>query len=207
MKKFSKKGVLLFAGAMAVCAFVLPSIASAASWGPINSHHVLHSPNLGFTNTGAVGNLTSQCTNSTFTADVVSAGDLSITASSFGGACTTSGPSLGDCTTTATGSRFPWRATAVTTSNIQLHNVFIDVRFENMPGLGNSCAINGATLTITGTLTGGNWTGNAVHALDLNNAEGLVSHSALGNGTPITTRALLVDTGATAGGTGTLTVS
>jgi hypothetical protein len=31
MKKFSKKGVLLFAGAMAVCAFAMPSMASAAS--------------------------------------------------------------------------------------------------------------------------------------------------------------------------------
>ena len=32
MKKFSKKGVLLFAGAMAVCAFAMPSMASASSW-------------------------------------------------------------------------------------------------------------------------------------------------------------------------------
>jgi hypothetical protein len=31
MKKLSKKGVLLFAGVIAVCAFAMPSMASAAS--------------------------------------------------------------------------------------------------------------------------------------------------------------------------------
>ena len=41
MKKFSKKGVLLFAGAMAVCAFAMPSMASASSWGVVGSHHTL----------------------------------------------------------------------------------------------------------------------------------------------------------------------
>ena len=70
MKKFSKKGVLLFAGAMAVCAFVLPAVASAATWGPAPSHHVLDSPNFGFTSAGGAGAITSSCTSSSFTANV-----------------------------------------------------------------------------------------------------------------------------------------
>ena len=49
MKKFSKKGVLLFAGAMALCAFVMPSMASAASWGPIGRITRLTRPTSGFT--------------------------------------------------------------------------------------------------------------------------------------------------------------
>ena len=55
MKKLSKKGVLLFAGAMAVCAFAMPAMASASSWGVVGTHHTLTSSNLGFT-TDASGN-------------------------------------------------------------------------------------------------------------------------------------------------------
>jgi hypothetical protein len=196
MKKFSKKGVLLFAGAMALCAFMMPSMASASSWGPVPSHHTLDSPNIGFTSlSGAVGSITSSCTRSSFTANVSSTANLEITTGTFGGLCTATGPGIGTCTATATGTKFPWTATAVTTENIQLHGVHIDVFFENVPGLGNSCAnVVGQNLTITGTLTTGLWTGNASHSLDFNNSEGLVSHSALGNNTQITTRGFLSDT-------------
>lgn len=194
MKKFSRKGVLLFAGAMAICAFVLPSVASALSWGPTNSHHVLDSPNIGFTSTGAVGALTSQCTASSFTARVLSGADLSVSAGSFGGLCTASGAGIGDCTVTTASTGFNWRVTAVSTSNIQIHNIDIDLTFENTP-VANSCAINGAKLTITGTLTGGQWTGNSAHPrIDFDNDAGLVSHSALGNGVPVAARGFFTDT-------------
>jgi hypothetical protein len=191
MKKFSKKGVLLFAAAMALCAFVLPSVASAASWGPASSHHVLSSPNIGFTSTTAIGALTSSCTSSSFTADVASTANLEITTGTFGGLCTATGPNVGTCTATARATKFPWTATVPTTANIQLHGVHIDVFFNNAPGLGSSCALNNNSITITGTLSGGRWTGNTARALDFDNAEGLVSHSALGNGVPITTRGLI----------------
>ena len=66
MKKFSKKGVLLFVAAMALCAFAMPSAASAASWARSVST-TLDSPNVGFTGTTPTGTtITSQCTSSSF---------------------------------------------------------------------------------------------------------------------------------------------
>jgi hypothetical protein len=193
MKKLSKKAALLFAAAMALCAFTMPSIASALSWGPATSRHTLDSPNLGFTTTTAIGALSSQCSRSSFTSQVTSTQILEITTGSFGG-CTWSGPNIGDCTATTVGTKFPWTATAVTTSNIQIHGVFIDVSFEQVPGQSNCQNIAGASLTFTGTLTGGNWTGNASHSLDLSNAPGLVSHGFLGNGAALAWRGLITDT-------------
>ena len=198
-----RRAVSLFAGAMAVFAFALPSMAAAASWGPLNSHHVLDSPNFGFTGNIGGAPTTSLCTRSSFTADVVTAVNMQIVAGTFGGLCTITQPAaFGTCTATVVPTGFPWRATAVTTSNIQLHGVHIDLRLENPPGL-STCAggATGASLTITGTVFGGNWTGNASHSLDFFNSEGLVQHSAFGNGVPLTTRGLLTDT------QGTLTVS
>jgi hypothetical protein len=196
MKKFSKKGVLLFAGAMALCAFMMPSMASASSWGVVGTHHVLDSPNIGFTSLSpSLGSITSSCTRSSFTSNVSSTQNLEITTGTFGGLCTAVGPGIGTCTATPVGTKFPWTATPVTTENIQLHGVHIDIFFENVPGLGNSCLnVAGQNLTITGTLTTGRWTGNASHSLDFSNSEGLVSHSALGNNQQITTRGLITDT-------------
>jgi hypothetical protein len=198
MKKFSTRGVLRFAGAMAVCMFALPSAASAASWGPLSSHHTLDSPNLGFTSS-FLGGTTSQCVQSSFTTRVTSAQNLEITSASFNG-CTVSGPSIGTCTGTLVATRLPWTATAVTTSNLQIHGIHIDGRSEQPPG-SNLCAAFavGLLTTLTGTLTGGNYTSPG--RLDFNNAEGLVTHSVSGNNVPLTFRALFTDT------QGTLTVS
>jgi hypothetical protein len=197
MKKFSKKGVLLFAAAMALCAFAMPSMASAASWGVVGSAHTLDSPNVGFTGTGAAGAINSSCSVSSFTTNVRSAAQLTITAASFGG-CTSSGPIIGHCTTTSVATKLPWVATGITTSNVQIDGIHIDVTFENIPGAGASCTngANGTKLTITGTLSGGVWSGNAAnqHEVNYTNAEGLVSHSALGNNSVITVRATFRDT-------------
>jgi hypothetical protein len=194
MKKFSKRSVWLFASAMAVCAFVLPSVASAASWGPIGgTDHVLDAPNSGFLSNILGSGVTSQCTSSSFTAVVSSPVSMQFRAGSFGGLCTASGASIGDCTMTWQPTGFPWLATAVTTSNLQIHGVRIDVTFEDMPLRPGSCTnVSGAKLTITGTVGGGNYTGPG--RLDFNNAEGMSSHSALGNDSPITWRGLFVDT-------------
>lgn len=190
MKKLSKKGLVLLAGAVAVCASALPAMASAASWATVGSHHVLDSPNVGFTSTTA-GPTVAQCTRSSFTTKVASAQSLTITAASFGGLCTASGANIGDCTMTWAPTRLPWIGTAVTTDDIQIHGVHIDVLFENTP-TGNTCAISGTKLTITGTLTGGEWTGNSVNAFDFNNGEGLTADGALPE--PITLRGFFKDT-------------
>jgi hypothetical protein len=200
MKKVFKKGALLFAGAMALCAFATPSMASAASWGMVGSHHTLDSPNFGYTQTSAFGQIIAQCTSSSFTTTVANTQNLEITSGRFGGKCTADLTSIGAiCTVTVVGTKFPWTATVPTTRSIQIHDVHIDVRFESAPA-DTSCGtagISGADFTITGTLTGGIWTGNGSgqHAVDFSNAEGLVSHnSSLGNNVPVTVRGFLSDT-------------
>jgi hypothetical protein len=179
MKKFSRKGVLLFASAMAVCAFVAPSMASAASWGVIGTEHTLDSPNASFT--VPASGTTSSCGESQFTVDVASAAAIEITTATFR-RCTAAGPAIGSCTQTSTATGLPWTATAVATNNIQIHRIDIDVLLENEPG-SSACAAAGVSIRLTGTLTGGVWNGNGAnqHELLLNNAHGLRSHSALGN--------------------------
>jgi hypothetical protein len=192
MKKFSTKSALLFAAAMAVCAFAMPSMASAASWGVVGSEHTLHSPNAGFVND--VGGITSSCTNSTFTVDVSSAANLEVTSAAFRD-CTTSGAAIGDCRTTSVATNLPWTATAVTTSNIQIHGIRIDVFLEDLP-TGNTCGADGLSILVTGTTSLGRWTGNAAgqHAMDLNGGPGLASHSPLGAGQALTANGLFRDT-------------
>jgi hypothetical protein len=206
MKKFSKKGVVLFAGVMAVCAFVLPAMSSAASWGVIGTEHTLHSPDVQFTTTVAfVGAITSQCTNSTFTVDVRSAAALTVTSATFR-ACTATGPNVGTCTVTAntTPHAIDWNVTGITTSDVRINSVHVDVSFENHPG-SSSCngLIAGQSVTITGTLGGGQWTGNGAnqHEVIYANDEGLSAHSALLGTSLITVSGTFRDTQQT----GTLT--
>jgi hypothetical protein len=198
MKKFSKKGVLLFAAAMALCAFAMPSMASAASWGVVGTEHTLDSGNLGFISDGS--GISSECSRAQFTLNVATATHLEITGASFTG-CTWVG-SIGTCTATSTATSLPWTATAVTTSSVTINRVNINVFLENHPGSA-ACGAAGLTLRTTGTLVGARWTGNGAgqHALDVNGGTGLVLHSALGNGQPITPTGRIADT------QGTLTIN
>ena len=193
MKRFSKKGVLLFAGAMAVCAFAMPSTASASSWGTVGSHHTLSSTNLGFSNEVILAQ--SMCNSASFTARVTSAANLEITTATFAG-CTLISAAFGaTCTTTWTATNLPWTATAVTTSNIQIHGVHINVFSENHPG-GVSCSpLTSQTFRITGTWTGARWLGNVTHQAELANATGLVNHApaAFGGSLPITSTGTITD--------------
>ena len=197
MKKFSKKSVLLFAGAMAVCAFAMPSMASAASWGVVGTEHTLRSTNFGFTATSA-GPVTSQCSNSTFTIDVRSAAALTLTTANFGG-CTFNGPAIGTCTTTATTTPLnspDWTITGTTTANVQIHSVNIDLTFENHPGSA-ACAAVGGRFTITGLLNGGFYN-DTTHQLILSDDEGLVSHTVGGlQAQPVTARGTFSDVAGT----------
>ncbi len=197
MKKFSAKGVLLFVSAMAVCAFAMPAMSSAASWAPLLSEHTLHSANLGFTATDPVlGGISSSCAASTFTVDVRNAAAMTITSTSFTN-CTFSGANVGDCTMTAVGTTpTTWTVTGVTTSNVTIDNVRIDVTFENKPGSSACVNVNGASLIWTGNLTGGAWSGNGAnqHSVIYTNAEGLVWHGATGNNTRLTMTGTIRDT-------------
>jgi hypothetical protein len=193
MKKFSKKSVLLFAAAMAVCAFAMPSMASAVNWSPVNSEHTLDSANTGF----ASNAITSVCSVSQFTSNVNASGSLlTITSALFRG-CTATGPlPVGVCTATSVPTGLPWTATPSTT-DIQIHNINIDVRFENHPG-STACGISGATTSLTGTLSLGRFFNNT-HTVHLTSAPGLTSQSpqlgdaaAVGNGTIRDTQQTLI---------------
>jgi hypothetical protein len=199
MKKFARKGILLFAAVLVVCAFAT-SMASAASWAVIGTTHQLFSNNLSFTIESPL-NIGSSCANSEFDADVASASTLEITGGRFLN-CRGTNLAAG-CTVTATGTRFPWTATAPTTTNIQIHGIHVDVRFEQPPENPNGCSflVVGQDVTLTGTLTGGSFDPSSIGAnrrVTFNNASGTVAHSsalgsngALVNGTITDTTATL----------------
>jgi hypothetical protein len=194
MTKLSKKGVLLFAAAMALCAFAMPSMASASSWGVVGSEHTLDSSNFGFAS-DALGS-SSDCARTQFTLDVVSTAVVEITSASFAGCTFTAPPTFfGLCTMTETATNLPWTATAVTTSNIQIHGINIDMTFENHPG-STACTAAGVKLQMTGTLAGARWHGNGVtRTIELSGATGLVAHSVLfGNNLPFTPTGTLTAT-------------
>jgi hypothetical protein len=186
MKKFSKKGILLFAGAMAVCAFVLPAAASAASWGVVGTHHTLNSPDIGFTSP-ASGGIVSSCANSSFTGNVRTSQDLTITAAVFAN-CTATGAGIGSCTTTSVATGLPWTVDPSSSTTARLTGVRVDVRFETGPS--GVCAANGATTLLTGSILGA-WNA-AQHEITFTNAEGVVSHSG-GVATPVTVRGTVRD--------------
>ncbi len=174
MKKFSKKGVLLLVGAMGVCAFVLPGVSSAASWGPTNNHSTLDSSNIGFTSTFAAG-VISSCSGSSFTTRVDNGDVLTITSALFNG-CTASALFIGNlCLATYTPTNFPWRATATSTTSVTLQGFDVDVRFEHPPGGATCPFLNGVQTRLTGTLTSGVYN-LAAKTITFTNAGGVVAH-------------------------------
>jgi hypothetical protein len=186
MKKLSKKSALLFGVVLAVCAFAAP-MASAAGWETPGTTHVLTSNDLRFSQVIGGGlTIGSSCATSRFDADVVSTTVLTITGGRFDN-CTGTGIAAG-CTVTATGTRFHWTATAITTTNIQIHGIHVDVRFETAPsGAACNALVHNQNVTLTGTLTGGVADPSAIgtdRRVTFTNASGVVSHSALANGAP-----------------------
>jgi hypothetical protein len=186
MKKLSKKSVLLFGAVLAVCAFAAP-MASAASWSVVGTNHTLSSHNLAFSQ-AIGGGLTigSSCASSSFATTVTSAAELTISSGTFSNCRGTS--LAAGCTVTATGTNFPWSATAPTTTSITIRGINVNVRFETAPG-GGACnaLVHNQNIILTGTLTGGVADPSAIGAnrrVTFTNASGLVSHSALANGAP-----------------------
>lgn len=181
MKNLSQRGVLLFGVMLAVCAFAVPSMASAASWSPFGTTHHLFSPNLAFSVTGApVPGAGWSCPGVSLDADVVNANTIVITSAGFQQPCMGIGPAV-NCTTTPLATGFPWTATATSTTNVQIHNVNVAVTFENTPGNATACGLGHATILLTGTVTGGSWN-PASNDLLLSGLSNLTAHL-LGTGT------------------------
>ena len=181
MKKFSKKSVMLFAGALMVCAMAVPSMASAASWSPLTpSTHVLDSSNLGFTAHTTPVTTGSVCPETRLHVEVFNASTIEITSMTFPQDCQGTLAATG-CTVTPFATRLPWTATGISSRNVQIEGVHIDVRFETRPPAGSTpCAVNGITSTLTGTLSLGTFN-NTSHHITFDNATGLTSHSPLGS--------------------------
>jgi hypothetical protein len=207
MKNLSHKSALIFAGVLAVCAFAVPSTASAASWASLGTHQ-LFSPNLSSSFTiPALGTFGWSCADTEFDAEVVNAQVIEITGAAFR-SCTGGRPPFGtpgndDCTLTATGLNFPWTATARLTTDIQIHRVDVTLIYDTTPG-GTTCSLAGAQARLTGTLTGGSFDPSPIGAnrrLTLRNPTGLTAHL-LGTGvnSPATVTGDIRDT------TGTLNV-
>jgi hypothetical protein len=199
MKRLLTRGAMLFLGAVVVCALAMPLMASAASWGTIGTEHTLDSTDFGFTTTiGGFGEVSSSCSSSTLTMDVSSASALTATSASFTG-CTAIGPTIGTCTATSTATPNPnldWRVTGVTTSNVQIHGMVVDFTLERAPGVRSApcLTVDGFRITVTGTLSGGQWTGNGAsqHEVVFDNDTGFVLHGPSTH--PITTRGTFRDT-------------
>jgi hypothetical protein len=153
LKMVSKKSLLLLGAVLALCAFVLPSVASAASWAPVGTTDGrIDSGNLGFSIQPGATPSGSFCTSSSFSVTVHSAAVATITGGTFANCHGDLGASVG-CTTTATGTNFPWRVTVPDTTDIIIHGVDIDVSFETTPNTLNECAQNGLNIRLTGTVT------------------------------------------------------
>jgi hypothetical protein len=171
MRFLSKKGVVLFAGVMAVCAFVVPAIASADSFildsGTFPNTQILHSSNLSF-NIPAIP-MGWSCASSTFDVSVRSASDAQVLGA--GGFSNCHGTGAGsNCTLTPVATRTPWTVTP-STGNLQIHDIVFDITFENTPGAAAACGSPGTT-TLTGTLSNGVWN-NAAHSITYTDGTGL----------------------------------
>jgi hypothetical protein len=179
MKTLSTKCISLFGAVLAMCAVIVPSMASAASWGAIGTTHVLNSPNFRFDVHLPIGLISMSCAGgSEFHVDVANAAALRVTGGALNN-CTVGGAG-GHCTATATPTRFPWTITGPTVNNVQIHGIQIDVRFETLPGGSPpACSLNNQTATVTGTVTLGTWF-DPFHEVFYTGAPGLTMHSAMG---------------------------
>jgi hypothetical protein len=181
LKKLSKDGVLVFAAMVLLAAFAMPSMTWAASWGAVGTTHDLDQVagnGLAFTTTD--GTIGWGCAGFSLHAFVASAAALTVQSGTFTN-CMGTGAAGTPCTTTLTGT-FPWRATGLSTTNIQIHNVNVHIRYENTPGNATNCPTGGMVLTLTGTLASPNhthWNATTRTAAFVN-ATGLSGDSALG---------------------------
>ena len=186
MRKLPRMSALAFGGVLAVCAFAVP-MARAASWATVGTNHVLASTNLAFTSTIGPNPVGSSCADTEFGATVANAAVLFINSAAFRNCMGTLATTNCTTTMTANAASLPWTATAVLTTNIQIHNVDVSVTFENTPGVVGVCPFLGVTSRLTGTLTGGVWHPSAtgsVRRITFEHDDNLVMHS---NVTPTVT--------------------
>jgi hypothetical protein len=184
---------LLIAVAMvATCALAIPSMASATSWGPVNSTHTLTSSTLEFKTHLPGGQVAGwSCARADLHVHVRSTTDLGITQATFA-TCTGTDIAV-NCIATSVGTRFPWTGTAPATNNISITGILVDLTYVNQPGNPTACPLtNQGLFTLTGNLTGGVWDA-AAHQVTYTNATGLDASFALSGTGPVTVTGTLRD--------------
>jgi hypothetical protein len=184
MKMLSKNGALAFAVALVLA---VPGAASAATWGPVGTTHVLDSTNMA-TSVPSLG-AGWQCSLTQLHTDVRSPAILAVTATHFTN-CLGTGNFAG-CSITHVTTQLPWTGTDPSLVNVTFDGFGADLLWE-----GASCAWNGVTATLTGALASGVWDA-AAHSLTYINASG-VNIDVAGVGTlPATYTGTLRDTSQT----------
>jgi hypothetical protein len=142
MIKLSKKSLLLFISAIAMAAFAMPSLASAANFDGVGQH-TLTSSNLSFTSAG-LNDAGTRCTSSIFEVNVASGGaTATVTSASFSGCAGTTGPVTG-LPADVSASGFPWTITRTALNTFTIDGVRVAA---NITGFG--------VVDLTGSLTGG----------------------------------------------------
>jgi hypothetical protein len=93
---------------------------------------------------------------------------------------------------------FPWTATALSTTDIRIHGIHIDIRFETTPTSMVACPLNGVGLALTGTLGLGIGTQTVYDPLGrrvtFNNTTGLTADLGAGGGPGATITGFLATT-------------
>ncbi|HEX5924547.1 MAG TPA: hypothetical protein VFY45_11990 [Baekduia sp.] len=156
LKQPSCKRALLLVAAMTATLLAVPSLASASSWGPIGTTHVLDSTDLEFTFHTGSSSIGVLCTEAQLHVDVISSADVTITNLGFPQDCHGIDLAAG-CTVTPKALRLHWTMTAPATDNIMIHGIHINWAYENKPPPATSCPLLGLVLTTTGTVRGGIW--------------------------------------------------
>jgi hypothetical protein len=166
IKTMKRSLVLVLAVAVAaLSAIAVPSMASAANWGPLNTIHSLTSPSSLTFNIPALGSSISCSSGPTFTAQVrTPASSLMDLTSTTNLSCTATGV-LAGCSIPLAMIGLPvWSVDGTSTTNVKVNSVNIEARQ-------GSCG-NVGPFTMSGQLAGGVWS-NLTRSLAFTNGTGL----------------------------------
>jgi hypothetical protein len=173
MKQF-KKSILLLTAIAALAAMTMPAMASAATWGPVNTNGTF----LNAVTVTIPGYSTAIYCLSTLGYHVRTPASslLDVTSASFTG-CTTGGGLFSGCAVTMTATGLPWTLNGTLPGNIPIP-ISASGSFS-----GTSCAVNGLTYTLASkpSYTVGSWVA-ATHTVDVQNHP--ITFTLQGGGSP-----------------------
>ena len=154
---------------MALAAFAVPSMASAATWFQPNVNQTLTSSSFSVSIPGVSSGLA--CSGLTFGAKprfpAASTMDIN-TLSNF--TCTGTG-SMAHCSAAVSAAGLPWTAVATSLTAANLNSINLNLVISHTVGDPNACAAGG-TYQLTGSLSGGVWN-NTTKSLTFTGATGL----------------------------------